>query len=143
MRPYGVATLLATYGKEGPQLYLVDPAGTTHVRRHQRLAGWLAGWLAAPAAHIADVAVAVAALGRSSWRLLALRPLIFRPLLLLTDLAPACPLPAPLLPPARPCPQRYFGTAVGKGRQGAKNEIEKLKLDEMTCREGIKAVAKM
>jgi 20S proteasome subunit alpha 7 len=32
---------------------------------------------------------------------------------------------------------------VGKGRQGAKNEIEKLKLEEMSCREGIKAVAKM
>lgn len=40
-------------------------------------------------------------------------------------------------------PQRYFGTAVGKGRQGAKNEIEKLKLEEMSCREGIQAVAKM
>lgn len=39
--------------------------------------------------------------------------------------------------------QRYFGTAVGKGRQGAKNEIEKLKLEEMSCREGIQAVAKM
>jgi len=31
-RPYGVSTLLATYGKEGPQLYLVEPSGTTHVR---------------------------------------------------------------------------------------------------------------
>lgn len=39
--------------------------------------------------------------------------------------------------------QRFFGTAVGKGRQGAKNEIEKLKLEEMSCREGIQAVAKM
>jgi 20S proteasome alpha/beta subunit len=39
--------------------------------------------------------------------------------------------------------QRYFGTAVGKGRQGAKNEIEKLKLEELSCQEGIKAVAKM
>ena len=40
-------------------------------------------------------------------------------------------------------PQRYFGAAVGKGRQGAKNEIEKLKLEEMSCREGIGAVAKL
>lgn len=53
---------------------------------------------------------------------------------LLLSLSPS-PLPA--------CPQRYFGTAVGKGRQGAKNEIEKLKLEEMSCREGIQAVAKM
>lgn len=59
-------------------------------------------------------------------------------------------LPASPAMPARPCPaphplplQRYFGTAVGKGRQGAKNEIEKLKLEEMSCREGIQAVAKM
>jgi hypothetical protein len=29
---------------------------------------------------------------------------------------------------------RYFGAAVGKGRQLARNEIEKLKLSEMTCR---------
>lgn len=59
--------------------------------------------------------------------------------------------PAPLYP-TKPNPstsphptrlQRYFGTAVGKGRQGAKNEIEKLKLEEMSCREGIQAVAKM
>ncbi|PSC75430.1 Proteasome subunit alpha type-3 [Micractinium conductrix] len=67
-RPYGVASLLAVYAREGPQLYLVEPSGTMH---------------------------------------------------------------------------RYFGAAVGKGRQGAKNEIEKLKLEEMTCREGINAVAKI
>lgn len=38
---------------------------------------------------------------------------------------------------------RYFGTAIGKGRQAAKTEIERLKLGEMTCREGVKAVAKI
>ena len=56
------------------------------------------------------------------------------------------PPPQPHHPPTTSSPsalQRYFGTAVGKGRQGAKNEIEKLKLEEMSCREGIKAVAKM
>lgn len=68
VRPFGVCSLLAIYDREGPQLYLVDPAGTMH---------------------------------------------------------------------------RYNGTAVGKGRQGAKNEIEKLKLSEMTVREGVAAVAKM
>eukprot|EP00249_Psilotum_nudum_P005537 c18979_g1_i1 orf=343-924(+) len=35
---------------------------------------------------------------------------------------------------------RYFGAAIGKGRQAAKTEIEKLKLSEMTCREGVIAV---
>eukprot|EP00245_Coleochaete_scutata_P006912 TRINITY_DN21739_c0_g1_i1.p1 TRINITY_DN21739_c0_g1~~TRINITY_DN21739_c0_g1_i1.p1 ORF type:complete len:251 (+),score=44.14 TRINITY_DN21739_c0_g1_i1:107-859(+) len=38
---------------------------------------------------------------------------------------------------------RYFGSALGKGRQAAKTEIEKLKLSEMTCREGVFAVAKI
>ncbi|RWW03939.1 hypothetical protein GW17_00032868, partial [Ensete ventricosum] len=38
---------------------------------------------------------------------------------------------------------RYFGATIGKGRQAAKTEIEKLKLSEMTCREGIIEVAKM
>ena len=40
-------------------------------------------------------------------------------------------------------PQRYFGTAVGKGRQAAKTEIERLKLDDMTCQQGVLEVAKM
>lgn len=38
---------------------------------------------------------------------------------------------------------RYFGTAVGKGRQTAKTEIERLKLTEMTCREAVIAAAKI
>ncbi|KAL6749261.1 20S proteasome alpha subunit G [Haematococcus lacustris] len=38
---------------------------------------------------------------------------------------------------------RYFGTAVGKGRQAARNEIEKLKLEEMSAREAVKEVAKI
>lgn len=37
----------------------------------------------------------------------------------------------------------YYGVAVGKGRQAAKTEIEKLKLKEMTCMEAIQHVAKM
>lgn len=39
--------------------------------------------------------------------------------------------------------QRYFGTAVGKGRQAAKTEVEKLKLGEMTCREALLEIAKI
>lgn len=56
------------------------------------------------------------------------------------DLMPTPHQPSAPLPRAA---QRYYGAAVGKGRQAAKNEVEKLKLGEMTCREGIKAVAKM
>lgn len=39
--------------------------------------------------------------------------------------------------------QRFYGTAVGKARQSAKSEIEKLPLETMTCREAIKAAAKI
>eukprot|EP00475_Leptophrys_vorax_P038737 TRINITY_DN6890_c0_g1_i4.p1 TRINITY_DN6890_c0_g1~~TRINITY_DN6890_c0_g1_i4.p1 ORF type:complete len:292 (-),score=25.73 TRINITY_DN6890_c0_g1_i4:64-939(-) len=35
---------------------------------------------------------------------------------------------------------RYYGTALGKGKQAAKTEIEKLKLSDMTCREGVYAI---
>ncbi|KAD3338650.1 hypothetical protein E3N88_34171 [Mikania micrantha] len=38
---------------------------------------------------------------------------------------------------------RYFGAAIGKGRQAAKTEIEKLKLSELTCRQGVIEVAKI
>ncbi|KAJ1463002.1 nucleophile aminohydrolase [Pelagophyceae sp. CCMP2097] len=38
---------------------------------------------------------------------------------------------------------RYFGCALGKGRQSAKSEIEKLDLAELTCREALKQIAKM
>ncbi|KAL9229347.1 hypothetical protein vseg_004824 [Gypsophila vaccaria] len=38
---------------------------------------------------------------------------------------------------------RYFGAAIGKGKQAAKTEIEKLNLSEMTCREGVLEVAKI
>jgi len=38
---------------------------------------------------------------------------------------------------------RYFGCALGKGRQSAKTEIEKLKLNEMTCRQALKEIAKI
>jgi len=37
----------------------------------------------------------------------------------------------------------YFGCAIGKGRQAAKVEMEKLKLEEMTCREAVKHVARI
>lgn len=39
--------------------------------------------------------------------------------------------------------QGYFGAAVGKGKQVAKNELEKLDLKNMTCREAVYKAAKM
>lgn len=38
---------------------------------------------------------------------------------------------------------RFFGTAVGKGRQGAKTDIERLDLKELTCKQAIKEIAKI
>ena len=38
---------------------------------------------------------------------------------------------------------RYFGAALGKGRQSAKSEIEKLDLTQLTCRDALKELAKM
>lgn len=39
--------------------------------------------------------------------------------------------------------QGFYGCAIGKGRQVAKTEIEKLKLTEITCREAVKEAARM
>lgn len=39
--------------------------------------------------------------------------------------------------------QGYFGCAVGKNKQIAKAEIEKLKLNELTSREAVMEVARM
>lgn len=38
---------------------------------------------------------------------------------------------------------RYFGTAVGKGRQAAKTEIERLNLKELKCEQALVEVAKI
>ena len=37
----------------------------------------------------------------------------------------------------------YFGCAIGKGKQPAKVEMEKIKLNETTCREVLKEVARI
>ncbi|XP_017386384.1 proteasome subunit alpha type-3 [Cebus imitator] len=39
--------------------------------------------------------------------------------------------------------QGYWGCAIGKARQAAKTEIEKLQMKEMTCRDIVKEVAKI
>lgn len=41
------------------------------------------------------------------------------------------------------CYQGYNAAAVGKGRQLAKTELEKLKLSDMTTREAVFEVARM
>jgi 20S proteasome subunit alpha 7 len=38
---------------------------------------------------------------------------------------------------------RFYATAIGKHRQAAKTELEKLKLNDITCAEALPAVAKM
>ena len=38
---------------------------------------------------------------------------------------------------------RFFGTATGKGKQQAKTQIEKLNLEELTCREAVKEIARI
>ena len=38
---------------------------------------------------------------------------------------------------------RYFGTAVGKGRQSVKTEIERLPFDQLTCRQAVMEAAKV
>jgi len=37
----------------------------------------------------------------------------------------------------------YFATAIGKGKQAAKGELEKLKLSDLTCKQALKEVAKV
>lgn len=66
LRPFGCSVLLASYADDGPQLYMIDPSG-------------------------------------SSWG--------------------------------------YWGCAIGKGRQVAKTELEKLSLGKVTCAEAVKAIA--
>jgi len=38
---------------------------------------------------------------------------------------------------------RYFATAIGKNKQGASSELEKIDFTKLTCKEGVKAVAKI
>ncbi|KAL0487665.1 proteasome subunit alpha-3 [Acrasis kona] len=68
LRPYGVCALISAYDEQGPQLFMVEPSGT-------------------------------------SWG--------------------------------------YHGCAVGKAKQAARTEIEKLKFTEMTTREAVKEVARI
>jgi len=37
----------------------------------------------------------------------------------------------------------YYGCAIGKGKQAAQSELEKLKISEMSCKDLLKEAAKM
>jgi len=39
--------------------------------------------------------------------------------------------------------QRYYGTAIGKAKQSAKTQIEKLKLEELSARDALFEVSKI
>lgn len=47
-----------------------------------------------------------------------------------------------LIEPSGAC-HRFRGMAMGKNRQAAKNEIERLDLGQMTAREGVKALTRI
>ena len=68
MRPFGCSVLIASYSDEGPQLYALDPSGTSY---------------------------------------------------------------------------RFFATAIGKGKNGAKSQLEKLDLTTLTAREAVTEAAKV
>jgi len=68
MRPFGVSVILASWDKDGPSLYSIEPSGVAY---------------------------------------------------------------------------GYYGATVGKGKQSAKGELEKLKLSEMDCRQAVKEVARI
>merc|ERR1711865_251301 len=38
---------------------------------------------------------------------------------------------------------RFFATAMGKGKNGAKSQLEKLNLEMITCREAVTEIAKI
>lgn len=54
----------------------------------------------------------------------------------------SCSTPLPAIPVADAV-QGYHGAAVGKGRQLAKAELEKLKLTELSTREAVFEAARM
>eukprot|EP00163_Fabomonas_tropica_P002632 TRINITY_DN1203_c0_g1_i1.p2 TRINITY_DN1203_c0_g1~~TRINITY_DN1203_c0_g1_i1.p2 ORF type:complete len:137 (-),score=49.97 TRINITY_DN1203_c0_g1_i1:85-495(-) len=75
-------------------------------------------------------------------------PIPFSPVTLLSP-APVHDLPAPAPDtltrslPVLLLAQGYYGIAIGKGKQAAKTEVEKLKLDELTCKDALFEVAKI
>ena len=161
-RPYGTASLLAVYDDDGPQLYLIEPSGAGHVRPadslmcnsprgctsqptrlHASCHASTCRWVASPvtsglcgltigstgneeAGDCGDQGFMTDSHGvpEAGYHVQA------QALCMLSDVVLARM-------------QRFFGTALGKGRQAAKTEIERLKLREIACDQGINEVAKM
>lgn len=119
-RPYAATALVATYDDDaGPQLYAVDPAGGCLVSFG---VGGVDGASVCGDCPRLDRGVGV--------------------ILSCVSVPPTDPNPHPHLP-TPPLPQRYYGTAIGKGRQAAKTEIERLPLATLTCADAVTAVARI
>ena len=58
-----------------------------------------------------------------------------------SPLIPRAPLPPQVDPSG--VSYRYFATAIGKGKNGAKSQLEKLDLSTLTCREAVIEAAKV
>ncbi|KAL6009796.1 Phosphoprotein associated with glycosphingolipid-enriched microdomains 1 [Asimina triloba] len=113
LRPFGCGVILGGYDRDGPQLYMIEPSGVSYTVKDFGM----------------DVAL------KTSARQVAHEEFCF------TDGRHRHDgIPGNWVFFAE---SRYFGAAIGKGRQGAKTDIEKLKLSEMTCREGVIEVAKI
>jgi hypothetical protein len=142
VRPYGVGTLLAVYDKTGPQLYHVEPSGIAYVRSWPLppRALWSVSDSKTPSSGTRTTQVEESFLETRSRQTRAeLRAARNRARASASHVAERSGCRGRVVWVS----QRYFGTAVGKGRQAAKTEIERLKLEEMTAREAVKQVAKM
>lgn len=121
-RPYAATALVATYDDDaGPQLYAVDPAGGCLVSGRVMCVRSVCVWIAPRLDRGVGVVFFFFFLNR-----------------------PSTHQPQPTPPPSHPTPhQRYYGTAIGKGRQAAKTEIERLPLATLTCADAVTAVARI
>jgi 20S proteasome alpha/beta subunit len=114
VRPYGAAVLLAVVDRQhDPQLYMIEPSGVYYVRAHEP------------------------------------PPTARDPLLVPVFIVPNVGRVGGSFfwgwgwGGGAGCGQGYFGCAIGKGKQLARTEIEKLKLTELSCRDALKEVARM
>ena len=120
---------------EGPQLYVIEPTGIALVCHNSQCSHCCNE-------HNQDIAHCKI--------VHRLKPIIESFLITNNSCKPAhhnnrkwCLMGASCLFTLRMLVQRFFGAAVGKGRQGAKTDIERLDLKELTCKQGIKEIAKM
>ena len=153
--------LLATLDRDGPQLYLIDPAGTSYVRYPDSVTYVVQLFVAylQPAAfykaYIRHPCIASHSAATSQQQqhctLSHIQESMHNHTLFVVPHTLPChhlrssTMKSTLLylTRANVNPQRYFGAAVGKGRQSAKTSIERLKLQDLTCAEGVKEIAKM